>query len=73
MKTLIATIAAAAVVAIAGPANAKGVFETLNEIAPKAPIFVELDRTAPRADVFETLNQTAPKHPIFILIDRNAP
>ena len=71
MKTLIATLAAAVV--IAGPANAKGVFETLNETAPKAPIFVELDRTAPRADVFETLNRTAPKAPIFIQIDRNAP
>ncbi|HRD77028.1 MAG TPA: hypothetical protein PK264_14045 [Hyphomicrobiaceae bacterium] len=58
MKTLFAALAAAAV--LVGPANAKGVFETLAETAPKHPNFVELDRTAPRS-VLETLNETAPR------------
>jgi hypothetical protein len=58
---------------LAGPANAKSVWDQISETAPRSGVFEDLNLTAPKS-VFETLNESAPRSDsIFGEIEKNAP
>ncbi len=72
MKTLIS----ASILAIglfAGAANAAPVFDDINATAPRAGTFEDLNTTAPRAGAFEDLNATAPRSGVFQDVKNSAP
>ena len=58
---------------LAGPANAKSVWDQVSETAPRSGVFEDLDMTAPKS-VFDTLNDTAPRSGgVFGELEKNAP
>jgi hypothetical protein len=71
MKTLIS----ASILAIglfASAANAAPVFDDINATAPRSGTFADINATAPRG-TFEDINATAPRSQVFTDIDRTAP
>ena len=59
MRTLLCTSALLLGV-LAGPANAKSIWDQISETAPRSGVFDDLNLTAPKS-VFETLNELAPR------------
>jgi hypothetical protein len=58
---------------LAGPANAKSIWDQISETAPRSGVFEDLNLTAPKS-VFETLNDTAPRSDgVFGELEKNAP
>lgn len=74
MKTLIsASILALGLFAGAAQAAPKDVFTQINETAPRAGTFQDLNNTAPKS-VFEQLNETAPRSDgVYGDLEKNAP
>jgi hypothetical protein len=58
---------------LAGPANAKSVWDQISETAPRSGVFEDLNLTAPKS-VFDTLNDTAPRSDgVYGELEKNAP
>ena len=58
---------------LAGPANAKSVWDQISDTAPRSGVFDDLNLTAPKS-VFETLNDTAPRSDgVYGELEKNAP
>lgn len=71
MKTAFAVLVALGL--IAGSANARTIFDDLRDTAPRADIFTDIQRTAPRS-VFDDLKLSAPRTDgVFGDAQRNAP
>jgi hypothetical protein len=71
MKTLLAS--AVALSLFAGAASARTVFDRLNETAPHAAVFTQINETAPKS-AFDRLNETAPRSDdVFTQINEQAP
>ena len=72
MKVMV--IGAALVLSVlAGPANAKSIWDQISDTAPRSSVFDDLNLTAPKS-VFEALNDTAPRSDgVFGELEKNAP
>jgi hypothetical protein len=58
---------------LAGPANAKSIWDQISDTAPRSGVFDDLNLTAPKS-VFETLNDTAPRSDgVFGELEKSAP
>ena len=58
---------------LAGPANAKSIWDQISETAPRSSVFEDLNLTAPKS-VFETLNESAPRSDgVYGELEKNAP
>ena len=73
MRRITALLTAAIIIALAGPASAKSVWEQLSKTAPRTDKpFSDIDMTAPRS-VFTDLADTAPRAEIFDDLQKAAP
>jgi hypothetical protein len=58
---------------LAGPANAKSIWDQISESAPRSSVFEDLNLTAPKS-LFETLNESAPRSDgVYGELEKNAP
>jgi len=70
MKTLFAS--AVALSLFAGAVSASPLFDRLNETAPRADTFTQINESAPRSP-FDKLNETAPRSDVFTTLNESAP